>query len=424
MARHFVAILCCFASLELIGPALRAETVVIRAGGYLDVERGKIVKPAVIVVEDDKISAINPGLEPAGAETIDLDNRIVLPGLMDMHTHLTYDLEGDWVNRPVKETAPDWALRGARNAKRTLEAGITTVRDIWAAGGMPDVALMHAIEEGMVVGPRMFASGNALSITGGHCEHTGFAPGILEGGPHEGVADGPDEVIKAVRYQIKHGANVIKICATAGVLSFEGPVGAQQYSLEEMEAVVEEAARHGVRVAAHAHGTEGIIAASQAGVASVEHASILTDEAVGVLKENGTWVVFNLYLVEAIDRESLPEQTRAKMDYVGARVYDSFTMAIDGGLKMAFGTDAGVYPHGDNAKELTAQVKHGLQPIEAIRGATIHAAELLGVEDRGVIETGRYADLIAVEGNPIDDISLLEDVAFVMKGGVIYKTPF
>ncbi len=423
MARTVVAILWCLVLIGLTVPAARAETVVVSAAGYVDVERGKIVEPAVIVVEDDKISAVNPGLVPPGAETIDLGNRVLLPGLIDMHTHLTYDLEGDWSNRPVKETAPDWALRGARNAKRTLEAGFTTVRDIWSAGGMPDVALMHAIEEGMVEGPRMFASGNALSITGGHCEHTGFAPGILEGGPHEGVADGTDEVLKAVRYQIKHGANVIKICATAGVLSFEGPVGAQQYSLEEMEAIVEEAARHGVRVAAHAHGTEGIIAASQAGVASVEHASILTDEAIGVLKENGTWVVFNLYLVEAIDRDSLPEQLQAKMDYVGSKVYDSFTRAIDGGLKMAFGTDAGVFPHGDNARELTAQVKHGLQPIEAIRGATIHAAELLGVEDRGVIEAGRYADLIAVDGNPIDDISRLEDVQFVMKGGVVYKDP-
>jgi imidazolonepropionase-like amidohydrolase len=423
MARIVVAVLCCFAFVGLAGAAVRADAVVVRAAGYLDVERGELVEPAVIVVEGDEISAVNPGLVPPGADTIDLGDRILLPGLMDMHTHLTYDLEGDWSNRPVKETAPDWALRGARNAKRTLEAGFTTVRDIWSAGGMPDVALMHAIDEGLVVGPRMFASGNALSITGGHCEHTGFAPGILEGGPREGVADGTDEVLKAVRYQIKHGANVIKICATAGVLSFEGPVGAQQYTLEEMQAIVDEAARHGVKVAAHAHGTEGIISASKAGVASVEHASILTEEAVRVLKENGTWVVFNLYLVEAIDRESLPEQLQAKMDYVGARVYDSFAMAIEGGLEMAFGTDAGVFPHGDNARELTAQVQHGLRPIEAIRGATIYAAQLLGVEDRGVIEAGLYADLIAVDGNPIDDISRLEDVRFVMKGGVVYKEP-
>ena len=411
----------------LFGPILAsgvyAETVVVRAKGYLDVEKGRVVEPAAIVVEDGRISAVNPSSMPLGTETVDLGDNIVLPGLMDMHTHLTYDLEGDWVNRPAKETAPDWALRGARNAKRTLLAGFTTVRDIWSAGGMPDIALMHAIEDGMVEGPRMFASGNALSITGGHCEHTGFAPGVLEGGPHEGVADGIDEVLKAVRYQIKHGANVIKICATAGVLSFEGPVGAQQYSLEEMQAIVQEAARHGVRVAAHAHGTEGIIAASQAGVASVEHSSILTEEAVQVLRENGTWVVFNLYLVEAIDKESLDEQLQAKMEYVGSKVYDSFAMAIEGGVKMAFGTDAGVFPHGDNAKELTAQVANGLDSMEAIRGATMYAADLLGVEDRGVIEVGRFADLIAVAGDPIEQISLLEDVQFVMKGGVVYKAP-
>ena len=398
-------------------------TTVVRAGGFLDLESGRVVEPAVVIVEDGAISAVNPGVVPPEAETIDLGDRILLPGLMDMHTHLTMDIEGDWTNRPVRQSPPDWALRGARNARRTLLAGFTTVRDLGSSRGFPDVALMHAVEDGMVPGPRVVASGNALSITGGHCETTGFAPGILEGGPKEGVADGVDEVLKAVRYQIKHGAQVIKICATAGVLSFEGPVGAQQYSLEEMQAIVEEATRHDIRVAAHAHGTEGIVAASEAGVASIEHASMLTDEAIATLKANGTFVVFNLYLANAIDRDSLPEQQKLKMDIVKARSLESFKMAIDGGLRMAFGTDAGVYPHGDNAREFASQVANGLPPLEAIRGATIYAAELLGLEDRGLIEAGRLADLIAVSANPLDDVTLLEDVQFVMKGGSIYKQP-
>ncbi len=411
------------ALLWLLSSVALAQTTVVRARGYLDVQQGRVVEPAILVIDGDTISAINPGLAPPGAEIYDLGDRILLPGLADLHTHLTMDIEGDWANRAAHETASDWALRGARNANRTLLAGFTTVRDVGSQRGMPDVALMHAIDRGMVPGPRMFAAGNALSITGGHCDVSGFAPGILEGGPHEGVADGGDEVLKAVRYQIKHGANVIKICATAGVLSFEGPVGAQQYTIEEMRVAVQEAARHGLKVAAHAHGTEGIIAASQAGVASIEHSSILTDEAVRVLKDNGTFAIFNLYLAEAIDRDSLPEQLQIKMDIVKSKAFDSFSLAIAGGVRMALGTDAGVYPHGDNARELTAQVEHGLDPIEAIRSATIYAAELIGVEDRGSIEIGLLADLIAVEGNPIEDIRVLEDVQFVMKGGLVYKQP-
>jgi imidazolonepropionase-like amidohydrolase len=256
---------------------LHADTIVLKAARMLDVEAGRIVSPAVIVVEDERIADVNPDSVPAGAQVIELGDRTLLPGLMDMHTHLTLDIEGDWVHRPVKETAADAALRGARNAWRTLQAGFTTVRDIWALG-FSDVALMRAIDNGLVVGPRVVPSGHGLSITGGHCEITGFAPGILEMGPKEGTADGVDEVLKAVRYQIKHGAKVIKICATAGVLSFEGPVGAQQYTSEEMDAIVQEAARHGVRVAAHAHGKEGILAATRSGVASIEHGSELTDE--------------------------------------------------------------------------------------------------------------------------------------------------
>jgi imidazolonepropionase-like amidohydrolase len=232
-----------------------------------------------------------------------------------------------------------------------------------------------------------------------------------------------DEVLKAVRHQIKHGAKVIKICATAGVLSFEGPAGAQQYSLEELRAAAEEAHRHGVRIAAHAHGTEGIIAASEAGIDSIEHNSMMTEEAAATIKKNGSFVTPNMHLVDALDPATLPPLLADKQRYLAPLAVESFKRALQNGLKVAFGTDAGVFPHGDNAKEFTARVKHGDTPLNAIRSATIVNAELLGTPDRGKIEPGLLADLIAVAGNPLEDVKLLEDVRFVMKGGAVYKQP-
>ena len=344
----------------------------------------------------------------------------LLPGLMDMHTHLCYDLEGDWVNRAVREGAADAALRGSRNAMITLLAGFTTVRDV-GAGGFADISLMRAIDNGIVAGPRMFPAGHSLGITGGHCDATGYAPGILEQGPEQGIADGVAEVLRATRYQIKHGAKVIKICATAGVLSFEGSVGAQQYSEEEMRVIVEEAARHGLKVAAHAHGTEGIIAAIRAGVASIEHGSMLDGEAISLMKARGTYLVPTSYLVDAINLDNLPPPIRAKAEYILPLARKSLSRAIQSGVKIAFGTDAAVYPHGDNAREFAVYVKQGMSPIEAIRSATIHAADLLGVDDRGVIAEGKLADIIGVAGNPLEDVTVLENVRFVMKGGKVYK---
>jgi imidazolonepropionase-like amidohydrolase len=397
-----------------------AESLVLRAARYLDVGTGNLVSPAVLVVDGSRIQSVNPATTPAGARVLDLGGSTLLPGLMDVHTHLLLGLEDDWVNWPVKETAADFALRGARNARRTLLAGFTTVRDL-GAGAFADVALARAIDRGFVPGPRMIPSAHALSITGGHCDITGFAPGVVETTPHEGVADGVEEVLKAVRYQIKHGAKVIKICATAGVLSFEGPVGALQYSPEELRAAAEETHRHGLKIAAHAHGTEGIIAASEAGIDSIEHNSILTEEAARVIQRNGTFVVPNLYLNEAIDLDQLPPPIRAKEEYIQPLVGESFRLSLRMGLKIAFGTDAGVYPHGDNAKELGYQVELGQTPIGAIRSATVVAAELLGVEDRGRIEPGLLADVIAVRGNPLEDVRELERVTFVMKGGEVFK---
>jgi len=403
--------------------SVQAETIVIEAGQFLDVVRGKLVSPAVIVVENDKIAAVNPASRPTGARTINLGRHTVLPGLMDAHTHLNYDIVEGWETESVRLTAGEFALRGVPNAGKTLLAGFTTVRDVGTGLGFSDVALQRAIDNGWVVGPRMIPAGHALSITGGHCDLTGFGPGIE---PHEyvsGVADGIDEVLKATRYQIKHGAKVIKICATAGVLSFEGPVGALQYSIEELRAAAEEAHRHGLKIAAHAHGTEGIIASSQAGIDSVEHNSIVTEEAARLLAANGTFVVPNLYLIKAIDLTKVSPHMAAKMNYLKPLQIESFRRSLEHKLKIAFGTDAGVFPHGENAREFAAQVEQGQTPLEAIRSATIVNAELFGTPDRGRIEAGLLADLIAVAGNPLENVSLLEDVRFVMKGGVVYKQP-
>ncbi len=406
----------------LAATAQGQQPVVLRAERMLDVSTGKIVNNAVVVIEKDRIKSVGAGKVPKDATTIDLGDVTLLPGLTDMHVHLTGDLEGDWVHRVVTEGPADWALRGAKNAKITLEAGFTTVRDV-GARGFANVALMKATAQGLIEGPRIFPSGYALSITGGHCDVTGYAPGILELGPKEGVADGVDEVVKAVRYQIKHGAKVIKVCATAGVLSFEGPVGAQQYSEEELRAIVEEAARHGLKVAAHAHGTEGIIAAVRAGVASIEHGSMLNDEAIALMKEKGTYLVPTTYLADAINLEVLPPPVRAKAEKVLPVAKESIRRAIRAGVKIAFGTDAAVFPHGQNAREFGALVERGMTPIDAIRAATLNAADLLGVDDRGVIAPGKLADIIAVPGNPLEDIHVLERVSFVMKGGKVFKRP-
>jgi len=405
-----------------VSAAQAQQTIVLRADRMLDVERGRIVRDAVVVIEGDRISSVGPRDVPAGAQQIDLPGMTLLPGLIDMHTHLAYNLEGVWINAPVKMTAADLAIRGTRNARQTLLAGFTTVRDV-GAGYFVDVALMRAVEKGVIDGPRIFPAGHALGITGGHGDVTGFAPGILERGPETGIADGPDEVIKAVRYQIKHGAKVIKVVATAGVMSFESSVGAQQYSEEELRAIVEEAQRHGVRVAAHAHGTEGIIAAVNAGVASIEHGSMLSDEAIDLMKRRGTYLVPTTYLGDAIAPERLPPGIRKKAEYVIPIARESLRRAIRADVRIAFGTDAAVFPHGDNAKEFAVLVDCGMSPLEAIRAATVNAADLLGVDDRGVIAAGRLADLVAVRGNPLEDIHVLEEVQFVIQGGRVVKRP-
>ena len=396
----------------------QAQRLVLRAARMLDVEAGRIVPNARVVIEGDKIVAVNPATLPEGVRVMELGDVTLMPGFIDAHTHLSGEIGPNMLLEPVQETEIDAAFKAVKNGRTTLMAGFTTVRDY---GGQVTVALGHAVEKGTILAPRIVPSRNALGITGGHCDVTGYAPGILEQGPKDGVADGPWEVVEAVRYQIKHGAQVIKTCATAGVLSLEGPVGAQQYTYEELKAMVDEAARHGVKVAAHAHGTEGIKAAVRAGVASIEHGSMLDDEAIALMKERGTYLVPTEYLSERINLAVLPPLIRRKAESVLPLARESHRKAIAAGVKIAFGTDAAVFPHGENAKEFSSYVRLGMTPLAALRSATVNAADLLGKTDRGVIAAGKLADLVAVEGNPLENISATERVQFVMLGGRVVR---
>lgn len=401
-----------------------APVTIVRAARLFDAESGTLKTGLRVRIEGERIAAVEADGAPLppGAMVMDLGDRTLLPGLMDCHVHLTSDLDEGWVTRDVTETAADAALRGVRNARLTLRAGFTTVRNV-GAGGFADVALMRAIERGFVEGPRVIPAGHSLSITGGHGDVTGYAPGVAEPGPENGVADGVDECVAAVRYQIKHGAQVIKICATAGVLSWEPPVGAQQFTAEEMRAIVEEAARHGLAVAAHAHGLEGIRAAVRAGVASIEHGSMLDAETIALMKESGTFLVPTTHLADAIDLSVLPAPIRAKAEWILPRAKDNLRLAIAAGVKIAFGTDAAVIPHGTNAREFATLVRRGMTPAAALQAATVRAAELCRTPDRGRIAPGLLADLVAVPGDPLRDVSVTERVDFVMKGGVVVTRP-
>ena len=401
-------------------PQTLTAATYIKAGAMVDVVSGRLVENPLIVIENQRITSVRKdGDIPADAHNvIELPEMTLLPGLIDTHVHITGSAQEHGYKRLATSNARA-ALRGVKNAKITLQAGVTTIRNL-GASGFTDVALRDAINDGDVEGPRMFVSGPALGISGGHCDNNLLPFDYLVSS--DGVADGPWEVAKKVRHNIKYGADLIKFCATGGVLSKGTKVGVQQYSLEEMQMIVSEAHRRGITVAAHAHGTEGILDAIKAGVDSVEHASFISDEGIALAKQNGTYLSMDIYTTEYIlgegEKAGILEESLAKERMTGTIQRESFTKAVDTGVKLVMGTDAGVYPHGDNLKQLSRMVQFGMTPTQALQAASINAAQLLKKEaDIGSIEEGKYADIIAVKGNPLDDISILENVNFVMKAG-------
>jgi imidazolonepropionase-like amidohydrolase len=405
-------------------PAVQVKRLAVRAGSLVDTRAGTVIRNAVILIEGEKITQVGPGLSiPAGVEIVDLSDSTVLPGLIDCHTHITSQ-PANYYEDIFRKSPIDVAVSAHIYTRRTLEAGFTTVRDV-GAGEFIDVALRNAINSGAVVGPRMQVATLTVGATGGHGDTTGFSP-YLKFGSFSGLADGVEEIRKLIRFEVKYGADLIKLIATAGVLSEEESVGAPQYSQEEMNAVVQEAAMWGKRVAAHAHGTEGIKRAVRAGVASIEHGSLIDDEGIQMMKERGTYLVADIYnddyILAEFSRLGYPDKIIEKEKLVGRKQRENFQRAVKAGVKVAYGTDAGVYPHGWNAKQFAHMVRWGMTPIEAIRASTVNAADLLGWSDRvGQIAPGHFADLIAVTGDPLKDVTVLEKVKFVMKGGVVYK---
>lgn len=400
--------------------------VAVKAGKVLDVRAGTYLTDQVIWIEAGKIKSIGKAADiapqlPAGIRTIDLSNATILPGLIDCHVHLTMS-PFSMGPSGLHASYPRQALTGARNARVTLEAGFTTVRNV-GAGGYSDFALRDAINSGDVPGPRMLASGPPLSITGGHGDQNFLAPQFAA--TNDGVADGPD-VVRKVRENIKYGADVIKFMATGGVLSEGDNPALEQYSPEEMKAIVDTAHGLGRKVAAHAHGELGIRNAVLAGVDSIEHGSYITDEDIQLMKQRGTYLVPTVYLqdwlMENLMTLGLTPSMIAKAKLVMPIAQKNESHAFKSGVKIAFGTDAAVYPHGLNAHEFAKMVQMGMTPLGAIQAATVNAADLLGWSDRvGTLEPGKFADLIAVDGDPIADVTVLQNVRFVMKGGEVIK---
>ena len=407
------------------------QVIALRAARMIDGTGSPAVRDAVIIVTGERITAAGSASAisiPTTARVIDLGDATLLPGFIDAHTHLIGRTLGDPKNdlEEVRDFPSFGAIVGVENARRTLMAGFTTVRVV-GAPNFDDMALRQAISEGRVPGPRMQNAGNALGITGGHCDSNGFRPGIAEHGVRDGIANGPDEVRAAVRYQVKYGADVIKTCATGGVLSEGDAVGTTQYTYEELKAMVDEATKLDVKVAAHAHGTEGIKIATRAGVASIEHGSFLDEEGAKLMASRGTFLVPTLMAPEAVARfadNGVLTGLRAEKARAAAKaVRVGIKLAVANGVKIALGTDAGVIPHGTNAREFFLMTDWGgMTPMAALIAGTLNAAKLLGWESRiGSIAAGKLADIVAVPGDPLTDIHATERVSFVMKGGVIYK---
>lgn len=408
--------------------AAHAETVVVTADRMVDVLGGQTIANPVVVITDGRVSSVTSGgAIPDGAKRVDLPGMTILPGLIDMHVHLTSLAEiGGY--RALQYTDSFWTVVGVPNAQKTLDAGFTTVRNVgtgvFAGFGFSDVGLKQAIDGGYIHGPRIVPATIAIGATGGHCDDTGLPPSYDYKAASQ--VDSPDAARQKVRWLKKYGAEVIKVCATGGVFSIGDSVGAQQLTYEEMKAIADEAHMLGLRVAAHAHGDEGIRTAIRAGIDTIEHASLASDAAIAEAKKAGTWFSMDVYnddyiLATGEANGTLPESLE-KERVIGLKQRQTFQRAVKAGVKMVFGSDAGVYPHGDNGKQFAKMVEWGMTPMQAIQAATKNAAEALGREsDVGAIAPGRYGDLIAVAGDPTRDVNLLTNVRFVMKGGAIEK---
>ena len=417
---------------QISSAAQTPKITYVLAGRLFDSTGDNLRETQVIVVEGERIKSVGSAASikiPAGSTVIDLSNATVLPGLIDCHTHL--GSRADRYNEiyDFKDSPFNSAFAGVVNAKKTLEAGFTTVRDVGSAPFLA-VDLRNSINEGFIPGPRIVASGPGISITGGHGDLNNYTPQTrVTMFPEEHdfqIADGAEQIRHTIRAQEKYGVDVIKILATGGVLSRGDKPGAPQYTLEELKVAAETAHMGGRKIAAHAHGAEGIKNAILAGIDSIEHGSLVDDEGIRLAKERGTYFVMDIYnddyLLNEAPKFGLTEEKLEKEKTVGKLQRENFEKAFKAGVKMAFGTDAGVYPHGDNAKQFFYMVKYGMTPAQAIRAATSSAADLIGRKaDVGTIESGKYADIIAVDADPMSDVRALEHVSFVMKGGVVYK---
>src|SRR6185369_1834256 len=413
-------------------PAEGKGVVVLRAARLIDGTGAAPITNAVVIVTDNKITAVGDARSvrtPSGAKVIDLGDVTLLPGFIDAHTHLVGrvlgDPEGD--SAVVRDYDSFGAILGVVHARDTLLAGFTSVRNVGASGRFDDMALRKGINEGWTIGPRMETAGHAIGITGGHCDENGYRPGVAEQSPLTGVADGPEQIRQAVRLQIKYGADVIKTCATGGVLSEGDAVGATQYSFEELKALVDEAKKLDRKVAAHAHGTEGIKIAVRAGVSSIEHGSFLDEEGATMMGLRGTFLVPTLSAAEAVERAAktgvLKGLRAEKALAAAAAARHAIRIALAANVQIALGTDAGVIPHGINAREFFLMVDWGgLTNMQSIQAGTINGARLLGWDKNlGSLTTGKWADIVAVSGDPLKDIHAMEKVSFVMKNGVIYR---
>jgi imidazolonepropionase-like amidohydrolase len=403
---------------------------VLRAARWVDVVAGEVRAPAVLVVDGDRIASIGPDPAPAGASEIDLGDTTLLPGLMDMELNLF--MGGPSGGNPRSDVQDDPAFRTLRatvNARRTLQAGFTTVRNLGlfvrTGGDLLDVALSRAVDVGWVDGPRIVPAGHAISPTGGHLDPTMFqrlGPGLMPLSVEEGIANGVSEVRAAVRYQLKYGAQVIKVSASGGVMSHSGAAGAQQYSDEELEAIADEAHRAGIKVAAHCHGDGAAQACIRAGIDCLEHGFLVSDETLALMAENGTFLVSTTCLTDQMDLSRAAPELKAKAAEIFPLARTVLKRASDAGVRICAGTDAPAIPHGDGAKELGAMVARGLSPMQVLQAATATSAQLIGREhDLGRLAKGYLADIVAVPGNPAEDITRTEDVRFVMKGGVVHR---